>query len=93
MKEMDHKRIYVSAPKNARTFRAERRIEIKADNIGLLARFNSEKKIWEVWKIKDPKAFIKEPTLKVYEGRKVAEFLKYITCRNCFNFRAPSRLL
>ncbi len=67
---------YVSAPKSARTFRAERRIEIKADNIGLLAKFNYEKKIWEVWKIKDPKAFIKEPTLKVYEGRKVEEFLK-----------------
>ncbi|MBA7541778.1 hypothetical protein ES705_34094 [subsurface metagenome] len=74
---MDHKRIYVSAPKNARTFRAERRIEIKADNIELLARFNYEKKIWEVWEIKDPKkAFIKEPILKVYEGRKIEEFLK-----------------
>ncbi|MBA7532853.1 hypothetical protein ES705_25083 [subsurface metagenome] len=67
---------YVSAPKSARTFRAGRRIEIKAGNIGLLAKFNYEKKIWEVWKVKDPKAFIKEPTLKVYEGRKVEEFLK-----------------
>lgn len=66
---------YISAPKSARTFIAQRRIEQRADNLGLLAKFNSEKKIWEVWKVKEPTAFIKEPTEKVYEGRKVEEFL------------------
>jgi len=73
---MNHKRIYLSAPKSARTFKAERRIGIKADNIGLLAEFSYKKKIWEVWKVKEPKEFIREPTKKVYEGRKVEEFLK-----------------
>ncbi|MBA7580641.1 hypothetical protein ES695_13285 [Candidatus Atribacteria bacterium 1244-E10-H5-B2] len=67
---------YVSAPKSARTFKAERRIGIKAYDIGLLAEFNSEKKIWEAWEVKDLKEFIRKPTKKVYEGRKVEEFLK-----------------
>ncbi|MBA7537423.1 hypothetical protein ES705_29690 [subsurface metagenome] len=74
--EVKERKEYLSAPKSARTFKADRQIGIQAENIGLLAKFNYEKKIWEVWKIKDPKAFIKEPTLKVYEGRKVEEFLK-----------------
>lgn len=65
-----------TAPKSARTFKAKRATERKAESLGLLARYDNDRKIWEVWRIKDPTKFIKEPGEKLYEGRKIEQFLE-----------------
>ena len=58
------------------TFKERRRIGMMAESLGLLAKYDDEKKVWEVWKVKKPVGPILEPTQKIYEGKRIKTFLK-----------------
>jgi len=58
------------------TFKERRRIRMMAESLGLLAKYNDEKKVWEVWEVKKPVGPILEPTQKIYEGKRIKTFLK-----------------
>ncbi|OQX53951.1 MAG: hypothetical protein B5M53_06265 [Candidatus Cloacimonas sp. 4484_209] len=60
------------------TFRQRLRIRRIAENLGLLAKYDDGKKVWEVWKVKKPVGPILEPTRKIYEGKRIKSFLKKI---------------
>jgi len=58
------------------TFKEKLRIRMRAESLGLLAKYNDKKRLWEVWEVKNPNAPILEPTRKIYEGKRIKSFLK-----------------
>ena len=58
------------------TFKERRRIGMMAESLGLLAKYNDEKKVWEVWEVKKPVGPVLEPAQKIYEGKRIKTFLK-----------------
>jgi len=58
------------------TFKERLRIRIMAESLGLLAKYSDERKVWEIWEVKNPKGPILEPTRKIWEGKRVKSFLK-----------------
>jgi len=58
------------------TFKERLRTRMRAESLGLLAKYNDKKRLWEVWEVKKTVASILKPTRKIYEGKRIKSFLK-----------------